>query len=100
MLKCFSPLKILAPPLFEETLGALFFMLRLLRNRGLDDIGGEKHFFKNLFSNGFNIVPVDAYSKVETGELWIYWRWTHTPKWRYARQYFLGQASKFFSREC
>jgi hypothetical protein len=69
MLKCFSPLKILTPPLFEETLGAfflfLFFMLCLLRIRGLDDNGGEKHFFKNLFSNGFNILPVDAYSKVE-----------------------------------
>jgi hypothetical protein len=32
---------------------------------GFDDIGGENHFFKNFFSNGFNIVAVDAYSKME-----------------------------------
>jgi hypothetical protein len=44
-LKCFCPLKILTSPLFEETLGAFFFLsfflsfsllflLRLLRTRG------------------------------------------------------------------
>jgi hypothetical protein len=33
--------------------------------RGFDDIWGENHFFKNFFSNGFNILSVDAYSGVE-----------------------------------
>jgi hypothetical protein len=30
-----------------------------------DDIQGENHFFKNFFSNGFNILAVDAYSGME-----------------------------------
>jgi hypothetical protein len=33
--------------------------------RGFDDIWGQNHFFKNFFSNGFNILAVDAYSWVE-----------------------------------
>jgi hypothetical protein len=33
--------------------------------RGFDDIWGENHFFKNFFSNGFNILAADAYSRVE-----------------------------------
>jgi hypothetical protein len=42
-LKCLSPLKILASPLFEESLGAflslsLFFLLRILRNWDFYDI--------------------------------------------------------------
>jgi hypothetical protein len=32
---------------------------------GFDDIWGENHFFKNLFSNGFNILAVDACSEME-----------------------------------
>jgi hypothetical protein len=69
MLKCLSPLKMLAFLLFEETFGAflflpLFFLLRLLR-RGFDDIRGDDHFFKNFFSNGFNILAVDAYSGMD-----------------------------------
>jgi hypothetical protein len=32
---------------------------------GFDDICGENHFFKNAFSNGFNILSVDAYSRME-----------------------------------
>jgi hypothetical protein len=32
---------------------------------GFDDIWGENHFFKNLFSIGFNILAVDAYSGVD-----------------------------------
>jgi hypothetical protein len=71
-LKYFSPLKILTSPLFEETLEAFlsiplflpfFSLLRLLR--GFVDIWGENHFFKNFFSNGFNILVVDAYSGME-----------------------------------
>jgi hypothetical protein len=30
-----------------------------------DDICGENHFFKNFFSNGLNILVVDAYSGME-----------------------------------
>jgi hypothetical protein len=36
-----------------------------------DDIWGENHFFKNFFSNGFNILAVDAYSGMEL----------YTPTW-------------------
>jgi hypothetical protein len=32
---------------------------------GFDDICGENQFFKNFFSNGFNILTVDAYSGME-----------------------------------
>jgi hypothetical protein len=32
---------------------------------GFDDIWGENHFFKNFFSNGFNVLAVDAYSGME-----------------------------------
>jgi hypothetical protein len=32
---------------------------------GFDDIWGENHFFKNFFSNGFNILAVDAYSGMD-----------------------------------
>jgi hypothetical protein len=32
---------------------------------GFDDIWGQNHFFKNFFSNGFNILAVDAYSGME-----------------------------------
>jgi hypothetical protein len=36
----------------------------------LEDLGvlmifGENHFFKNFFSNGFNIIVKDVYSRVE-----------------------------------
>jgi hypothetical protein len=75
-LKCLSPLKMLTSPLFEETYGAFlffffFFFFSLVfssvswRLRGFDDIWGENHFFKNFFLNGFNILAVDAYSRVE-----------------------------------
>jgi hypothetical protein len=33
--------------------------------RGFDDIWGENYFFKNFFSNGFNILAVDAYFGME-----------------------------------
>jgi hypothetical protein len=62
--------------LFEETLGAFFFSLLFScfvswGLGGFDDISGENHFFKNFFSNGFNILAVGAYSRME---LW-------TPTW-------------------
>jgi hypothetical protein len=65
------------PLLFEETLGALFsfFYASSLEDLGFfDNIWGENHFFKNLFSNGMtwnsmvmamDILAVDAYSKIE-----------------------------------
>jgi hypothetical protein len=66
-LKCLSPLKMLTSPLFEETFGAFpfFFSSVSWGLRGFDDIWGENHFFKNFFSNGFNILAVDAYFEVE-----------------------------------
>jgi hypothetical protein len=33
--------------------------------RGFDNIWGENDFFKNFFSNGFNILAVNAYSGME-----------------------------------
>jgi hypothetical protein len=52
-----------------------FYLKRLLelffscsvswRLGGFDDIWGENHVFKNFFSNGFNILAVDAYSRME-----------------------------------
>jgi hypothetical protein len=62
-LKYFSPLRILTPPLFEETLEAFFsfshffntfslFFFSLLHLLGVLMIFEEKnHFFKNFFSN-------------------------------------------------
>jgi hypothetical protein len=68
-LKCFSPLKILTSPLFEETLGAFlspFFLCSVSWGLGgFDDIWGGNHFFKNFFSNGFNVLAVDAYFRME-----------------------------------
>jgi hypothetical protein len=84
----------------NETSGAsLFFSFSCGLGGGFDDIWGENHFFKNFFSNGFNIMVVDASSEMELctptwlnhdygdGGLWIYWRWTHIPEGMYARQY-------------
>jgi hypothetical protein len=51
--------------LFEETLGAFFSCSVSWGHRGFDDIWEENHFFKNLFSNGFNILAVVAYSRME-----------------------------------
>jgi hypothetical protein len=92
-LKCFSPLKILTSPIiWRDAWSFLFFLLSLSHFfwysvswglGGFDDIWGENHFFKKFFSNGFNILAVDAYSGIELwtptllnhdyggGELWI-----------------------------
>jgi hypothetical protein len=56
--------------LFEETFAAFLFSFFLSCSvswglRGFDDIWGENHFFKNFFSDGFNILAVDAYSGME-----------------------------------
>jgi hypothetical protein len=32
---------------------------------GFDDIWGENHFFRNFFSNDFNVLAADAYFKME-----------------------------------
>jgi hypothetical protein len=55
------------PLLFEETLGAFsFFSCSVSWGIGSsDDIWGENHFFKNLFSIGFNVLAVDTYSGME-----------------------------------
>jgi hypothetical protein len=71
-LKRISPPKILTSPLFKETYAALLFLslssIFSSVSCGLwdfDDIWGENHVFKNFFANGFNILAVDAYSRVE-----------------------------------
>jgi hypothetical protein len=83
-LKCFSPLRILTPPLFEETLGAFiflpFFFFQIMFSLfsfyapSLDDLGvlmifeEKNHFFRNFIFkwNGMvmtvDILAVDAYS--------------------------------------
>jgi hypothetical protein len=67
-LKYFSPLKILTSPFIWKDSGSFvsffsfFWMLCLLRTQGFWCIWGESHFFKKFFSNGFNILAVDAYS--------------------------------------
>jgi hypothetical protein len=43
----------------------LFFALSIDDSGGFDHIWGENYFFKNFFSNGFNILAVDAYSRME-----------------------------------
>jgi hypothetical protein len=58
------------PLLFEETLRAFlfpsFFSCSISWELGgFDDIWGENHFFKNFFSIGFDILTVDAYSRME-----------------------------------
>jgi hypothetical protein len=96
MLKCFSPLRILTSPLFQETLGVFFFFLffsfSLFFNIfslsfflsfslcsvswGFDDIWGEKSLLQkflfkwNHMVKTVDILAVDAYSE-----------------WSYARQY-------------
>jgi hypothetical protein len=69
-LKCLSSLKMLTSHLFEETFGDFFSLFSFFSSvswglRGFDDIWGENHFFRNFFSIGFNILVVDAYSRVE-----------------------------------
>jgi hypothetical protein len=50
---------------------SLFFNFTSWGLGGFDDIWGENHFFKNFFSNGFNILIVDTYFGVEL----------YTPTW-------------------
>jgi hypothetical protein len=50
---------------FSFFLFLLFFRSISWGLRGFDDIWGENQFFKNIFSIGFNILVVDAYSRVQ-----------------------------------
>jgi hypothetical protein len=57
-------------PFYLKRLLELFFFLCFSCSvswglRGFDDIWGGNHFLKNFFSNGFNILAVDAYSGME-----------------------------------
>jgi hypothetical protein len=61
----FSPLKILTSTFIWRDSWSLFLCSVSWGLGGFDDISGENHFFKNLFSNGFNILVVDAYSRME-----------------------------------
>jgi hypothetical protein len=69
-LKYFSPLKILTSPFIWRDSWS-FFSLSFFSCSvswglgGFDDIWGENNFFKILFSDGFNIPAVDAYSGME-----------------------------------
>jgi hypothetical protein len=56
--------KYLLPLLFEKTLRVFLYAVSWGLG-GFDDIWGENHFLKNFFSNGFNILAVDAYSGME-----------------------------------
>jgi hypothetical protein len=53
------------PPFFGETLGAFFSCSVSWGHGGFDDICGENHIFKHIFSNGFNILAVNTHSGVE-----------------------------------
>jgi hypothetical protein len=72
-LKCFSPLKILTFPLFEETL-RVFLSLPLFFVASLEDLEVLIIFEEKIIS-----------SKTSFQMALIYWRWTHIPKWSYAR---------------
>jgi hypothetical protein len=59
---------------FSQNIDFPFYLKRLLELflcsvswglGGFDDIWGENHFLKNFFSNGFNILALDAYSRME-----------------------------------
>jgi hypothetical protein len=67
-LKCFLLSKYWLSLLFEETLGAFFFLFFSCSVSwglgGFDDIWGE-NYFKNFFLNGFKILAVDTYSEME-----------------------------------
>jgi hypothetical protein len=67
--KCFSPLKILTSPfIWRDSWSFFSFFFSSFVSWGLegfDDIWGENHLIKNFFSNGFNILVVDAYSGME-----------------------------------
>jgi hypothetical protein len=86
---CFSPLKILASSLFEETLGA-FLSLPL-----------------SFFCSVSWVVLMLFEEKITSSKTSfqmasIYWQWVHIPEWSYARQYFWGRlannvGSKSFS---
>jgi hypothetical protein len=53
-------------PFYLKRLGAFFFfMLHLWRTWGFWWYLRRNHFFKNFFSNGFNILAVDAYFRME-----------------------------------
>jgi hypothetical protein len=61
-------------PFYLKRLLELFFFLLFFfffscsvswGHGGFDDIWGENHFYKNFFSNDFNILTVDAYSRIE-----------------------------------
>jgi hypothetical protein len=53
-------------PFYLKRLLELFFSCSISWGLGgFDCIWGENHFFKNFFSNGFNILDVDVYSGME-----------------------------------
>jgi hypothetical protein len=61
----FSSQNINFPFIWRDSWGFSFSLFFICHLRGFDDIWGENHFFKNFFSNGFNILAVDAYTGME-----------------------------------
>jgi hypothetical protein len=68
-LNCFSPLKLLTSPLFEETFGSFFAP-------SLEDLGVLMIFEEKITS-----------SKTPFQTALIYWRWMHNLEWSYACQH-------------
>ncbi len=68
--------------LFEETLGAFLFP-SFFHAPSLEDLGVLMIFEEKITS-----------SKTSFWMASIYWRWTHIPEWRHARQYFWVRLAK------
>jgi hypothetical protein len=76
-LKHLSPLKMLTSPLFEETFGALLFLLLFpFLAASHEDLGVSMIFEEKITS-----------SKTYFQMALIYWWWTHIPEWSYACQH-------------
>ncbi len=66
------------PLLFEETLGALLFSFSFfIYAPSLEDLGVLMIFEEKITSSKTSF-------QIAWSWLWIYWRWTHIPKWSYA----------------
>jgi hypothetical protein len=92
-LKCFSPLKILTSPLFEETVGAFLFLpllpfsifLYLFYALSLEDSEVLMIFEEKITSSKTSFQM--TWHGMAWSWLWIYRRWRHIPEWSYACQY-------------
>jgi hypothetical protein len=106
----FSPLKIFTSPFtWRDSWSFSFFSCSVSWGLGgFYDIWGENHCFKNFFSNGFNILAVEAYSGMELStSTWLNHDYEDGgvvdilavdaySEWRYAHQYFWVRLAKKF----